>query len=52
MMGETTLRPRRWRCALDAAVNIIGAQWKMIVLLHLRGGTRRFSELQRAVGDI
>lgn len=39
-------------CPVEAALEMIGGKWKGVILYHLLDGTRRFSSLQRAVGDI
>lgn len=33
--------------AVEAAIHVIGGKWKIMILLHLHGGTFRFSELCR-----
>lgn len=39
-------------CPVGAALNIIGAKWKMLILYHLMQGTKRFSELQKGLPGI
>lgn len=39
-------------CGLDAALALIGGKWKPHILYHLSQQTRRYGELQRAVGAI
>lgn len=43
---------RSFSCGLEAALSLIGAKWKLLVLFHLMQGTRRFGELRRLVGDV
>jgi len=31
---------------------VIGGKWKGVTLYHLMNGTKRFNELQRAIGDV
>jgi DNA-binding HxlR family transcriptional regulator len=39
-------------CGLDAALFVLGAKWKPLILYHLAHGTRRYGELRRAVGGV
>jgi DNA-binding HxlR family transcriptional regulator len=39
-------------CPIRNVLDHIGDQWSLLVLLTLVHGTRRFTELQRSVGDI
>ncbi len=39
-------------CPVEAALELIGGKWKGLVLYHLMGGTVRFNELKRHVGDV
>lgn len=39
-------------CPIRNVLDRIGDQWSLLVLLTLVGGTHRFTELQRAIGDI
>lgn len=39
-------------CPVRNVLDRIGDQWSLLVLLTLMHGTHRFSELQRAIGDI
>lgn len=36
-------------CPVETAIEIIGGRWKVLILQELFGGTRRFSELHRAL---
>lgn len=40
------------KCPIRDVLDRIGDRWSLLVLLNLGGGTLRFSELSRAVGDI
>jgi DNA-binding HxlR family transcriptional regulator len=39
-------------CGLEAALDVIGGKWKVLVLWHLGSGSRRFGELRRLVTGI
>ena len=39
-------------CPIRDVLDRVGDQWSLLVLLGLRSGTRRFSELLREIGDI
>ena len=39
-------------CPIRSVLDRIGDQWSLLVLLTLAHGTHRFTELQRAIGDI
>lgn len=39
-------------CGLEAVLNLVGGKWKLLILFHLSGQPRRFSELRRLVGVV
>lgn len=39
-------------CAVETAIEIIGGRWKVLILQELFGGTKRFSELHRALASV
>jgi DNA-binding HxlR family transcriptional regulator len=39
-------------CPVTRAVRVIGGKWKLFIVYHLMGGTRRFGELQRLLPGI
>ena len=39
-------------CAVTKAVRVIGGKWKLFIIYHLMGGTRRFGELQRLLPGV
>jgi DNA-binding HxlR family transcriptional regulator len=55
-MSKTSLlaadRPFDQPCPIRDVLDRIGDQWSLLVLDALEGGTRRFNELMRALGDI
>jgi DNA-binding HxlR family transcriptional regulator len=46
------MKNRTYGCGLDAALALIGGKWKILVLLNLASGPRRFGELRRRVVGI
>lgn len=39
-------------CMVEAALEVIGGKWKLVILRHLTEGTLRFGELDRALTGI
>ena len=46
------MRRRSIKCPAEATLSVIGGRWKVPLLYHLFKGTKRFSELQRAISGI
>ncbi len=44
--------PGAERCPVRDVLDCIGSRWSLLALLALAGGTLRFTELKRAIGDI
>ena len=42
-------RPRA--CPAEATIGVIGGRWKVPIVWHLFSGTKRFSELRRALPE-
>lgn len=42
----------RYRCGMEAVLDLLGGKWKILILYHLRGSQLRFSDLRRLVGRI
>lgn len=41
---------KKYNCTIEAAMDVIGGKYKIIILWHLiKGGTLRFSEIQRLI---
>ena len=43
---------KKYNCALELTMDIIGGKWKLIILWHLLDGPKRFSELDRLLPNI
>ncbi|HZN69867.1 MAG TPA: helix-turn-helix domain-containing protein [Tepidisphaeraceae bacterium] len=39
------------KCPAETTIDVIGGRWKIPILWHLFTGTKRFSELRRALPD-
>lgn len=39
-------------CPVETTLMLIGDKWKVIILRDLMGGTKRFGELKKTVGNI
>jgi len=39
-------------CPVETTLHVISGRWKTVILFHLFDGTKRFSELLRAMGGI
>lgn len=39
-------------CPVETTLMLISNKWKVLIIRDLLEGTKRFSELQRSVGDI
>lgn len=39
-------------CPVTRAVQVIGGKWKLSIVFHLMGGTRRFGELRRLIPGV
>jgi DNA-binding HxlR family transcriptional regulator len=38
---------KRYGCAVELAVDVIGGKWRPVILAHLKEGIHRYSELRR-----
>jgi DNA-binding HxlR family transcriptional regulator len=43
---------RRYSCGLEAALEVVGGKWKVLILWPLCHGPRRFGELRRQIPGI
>ena len=46
------MRQKTYRCGLDASLDVIGGNWKGLILWALRSEAHRFGELRRVVEGI
>ncbi|MGW0609910.1 winged helix-turn-helix transcriptional regulator [Streptomyces sp. NPDC002788] len=51
-MGTTGRRPGAYVCGIDAAMDVIGGKWKVLILWALNERPRRFGELRRELPGI
>jgi DNA-binding HxlR family transcriptional regulator len=40
------------KCPAEATIGVIGGRWKVPIVWHLFAGTKRFSELRRAMPNV
>lgn len=45
-------RAEPYGCGLEAALEVVGGKWKVLILWHLDGGPLRFGELRRQMPAI
>ncbi|PNG23671.1 winged helix-turn-helix transcriptional regulator [Streptomyces cahuitamycinicus] len=51
-MGTTGRRPGAYVCGIDAAMDLIGGKWKVLILWALNERPRRFGELRRELPGV
>lgn len=39
-------------CPVEACLEVLGGKWKGVIMFHLLGGTKRFSELMRLMPNV
>ncbi|MCW3464542.1 winged helix-turn-helix transcriptional regulator [Chitinophaga nivalis] len=43
--------PRKYNCALEVTMDVLGGKWKSYIICYLRKGVKRPSELQKLIPD-
>lgn len=43
---------KRYYCAVEVAVEVIGGRWTPVILAHLKEGVHRYGQLRRRMPDI
>src|SRR5688500_14990804 len=43
---------QRFRCGMEAALDLIGGKWKLLILYYVGRERLRFSALRRQIGDV
>ncbi len=43
---------KRYNCPVEVTLSLLEGKWKLLIIRELLKGTRRFSQLQRAIPDI
>jgi len=51
-MSVEQWRDYRYRCPVEATLDVIGGRWKGAIVVHLAAGPQRFSELRRLFGGV
>ncbi len=51
-MATFAIQDRSYACPVELSLSVVGGKWTALVLWHLRGGTRRYSEIRRAMPGI
>ncbi len=46
------MESKRYHCPVELVIDLISGKWKLLILRELMSGTKRFSQLQRAIPGI
>lgn len=43
---------RQFHCPVEATISVLEGKWKLLIIRELMKGTRRFSQIQRAIPSV
>jgi DNA-binding HxlR family transcriptional regulator len=43
---------KRYHCAVELAVDVVGGKWRPVILAHLKEGVHRYGELRRRMPQV
>src|SRR4051812_30290786 len=43
---------KRYHCAVELAIDVVGGKWRTVILAHLKEGVHRYGELRRRMPDV
>lgn len=46
------MKPQPYHCGIDAAIDVVGGKWKVLILWELQSGRRRFGEVKKALTGV
>ena len=44
--------PKKYSCAVEVTVDVVGGRWRTVILSHLKEGVHRYGELRRVIPGI
>lgn len=51
-IGAMSSTGARFKCGMEAALELVAGKWKLLILYHLAAGPERFGALRRRVGEV
>lgn len=46
------MQSKKYGCPVEITIDAIGGKWKPLILWHLRGGFKRYSELEKLIPGV
>lgn len=46
------LKGKMYPCTVSLTMDLVGGKWKMVILYHLKDGTKRYSELRKEIPSV